>query len=310
MPGHAPCSGYRARPRTLPPVQERTIGLWMTLVAAVLFAVSAVAAADVFESVAPARVAQFRSMFAAIVLMAVAARRGMLGVGEHWWMTALMGANLAAVTVTFYWAIDRLGVGPGTTIQFAAPVLVMVWMRVVGKRHVPPLAWMAGVAAVGGTALMARAWEADVDVIGLAAAVGAALTFGTYLFLGERLGGRLPSTTTVAYGFLFSALIWLVAVPPQVSDLDGGEWAKLAFIGLAGTALPFLLEMSALRRADPGSVGVVATAEPVVSAACAWVWLGQNLSPSQVLGGALTAAAVASIHLVTARRPTLPVPPA
>lgn len=282
----------------------------MTLAAAVLFGVSAVAAADVFESVSPARVAQFRSVFAAVVLMAVAARRGLLRVGRDMWKTALMGVNLAAVTVTYYWAIDRLGVGPGTTIQFTAPVLVMVWLRVVEKRHVPPLAWLAAAAAIVGTALMARAWEGDFDGLGLAAAVAAALTFGTYLMLGERLGGRLPSLTTVAYGFLFSALIWLVAVPPQVADLDGGEWAQLAFIGLAGTALPFLLEVSALRRADPGSVGVVATAEPVVSAACAWVLLGQILAPAQVAGGALTVAAIAAIHSITARRPALPLPPA
>jgi drug/metabolite transporter (DMT)-like permease len=291
-------------------VQERTTGLWMTLAAAVLFAVSAVVAADVFEHVSPARVAQFRSVFAAIVLGAVAARRRLLGVGKDLWWTALMGANLAAVTVTFYWAIDRLGVGPGTTIQFTAPVLVMVWMRVVEKRHVPPLAWLAAVAAVLGTGLMARAWEADVDGVGLAAAVGAALTFGTYLVLGERLGSRLPSLTTVTYGFAFSALFWLLAVPPQVGDLGGGEWARLAFIGVAGTAIPFLLELSALRRADPGSVGVVATAEPVVSAACAWVFLGQALTPAQVVGGALTAVAVAAIHLTTARRRALPLPPA
>src|SRR5690606_873368 len=83
----------------------------------------------------------------------------------------------------------------------------------------------AAVAAVLGTGLMARAWEADVDGVGLAAAVGAALTFGTYLVLGERLGSRLPSLTTVTYGFAFSALFWLLAVPPQVGDLGGGEWA-------------------------------------------------------------------------------------
>src|SRR5690606_35464507 len=99
----------------------------MTFAAAVLFAVSAVVAGDVIEHVSPARVAQFRSVFAAIVLGAVPARLRLLGVRKDLWWTALMGANLAADTVTFYWAIDRLGVGSGTTIQFTAPVLVVVW---------------------------------------------------------------------------------------------------------------------------------------------------------------------------------------
>lgn len=285
---------------------ERVVGLWMTLAAAVLFAVSAVVAADVFAQVSPARVAQFRSVMAAVVLVAIARRRRALAHGGRLWQLGLLGASLAAVTVTFYWAIQRLGVGPGTTIQFTAPVLVLGWMRVVERRRVPPVAWVAAVAAVFGTALMTRAWDTGIDPLGILAGVGAALTFAAYLVLGERLGARLPSLTIIAYGFVFAALIWLVAVPPAVSDLSAGSWLRLVYIGLAGTAAPFLLEVSALRRADPGSVGVVATAEPVVGAGLAWMVLGQFLTPIQVAGGTITAVAVAAIHVFTSRRSTWP----
>lgn len=278
----------------------------MTLAAAVLFAVSAVVAADLFDSVTPARVAQGRSVFAAAVLAAVAYRRRALSGEGNIGGLVLLGANLAAITVTFYWAIERLGVGPGTTIQFTGPVLVMVWMRVVERRHVPAIAWAAGVAAVVGTALMTEAWQADLDLLGVAAGIGAAVTFATYLVLGERLGARLPSLTVITYGFIFSALIWVILVPPVVGDLTGGDWARLGFIGVVGTAGPFLLEVSALRRADPGSVGVVATAEPVVGAALAWVALSQVLTSLQVIGGVVTAVAVAAIHYLTTRRASLP----
>lgn len=282
----------------------------MTLAAAVLFAVSAVAAADVFESIEPVRVAQFRSIFAAVVLAAVAFRRGVLSHGGRIGGLMLLGANLAAVTITFYWAIERLGVGPGTTIQFTGPVLVMVWLRVVERRSVPAVAWAAGVAAVVGTALMTRAWSADLDLVGVAAGAGSSVTFASYFILGERLGSRLPSLTVMAYGFAFASLIWVVALPPAVGDLNRGDWLSLAFIGVVGTAAPFLLEVSALRRADPGSVGVVATAEPVVGAALAWVVLSQALTPLQMVGGGVTAVAVASIHYFTTRRAALPIPPA
>jgi len=40
------------------------------------------------------------------------------------------------------------------------------------------------------------------------------------------------------------------------------------------------------------------------------VFLGQALTPAQVVGGALPAVAVAAIHLTTARRRALPLPPA
>lgn len=284
----------------------RSLGLWMTLAAAVLFAGAAVVAADVFTLVAPTRVAQFRSVIAALVLGGIALRRGRIHPRGQLVGLILLGATLAAVTVTFYWAIERLGVGPGTTIQFTAPVLVLAWMRLVEGRPVPAVGWAAAATAVVGTALMTRAWDTSLDLVGVVAGVGAAVTFAAYLLLGERLGGVLPSLTVIAYGFAISAIIWLVAVPPSIGDLTPGAWWRLIFIGLAGTAAPFLLEVSALRRADPGSVGVVATTEPVVGAALAWMMLGQVLVPSQVVGGVLTAVSVAAIHLFSSRRSTWP----
>lgn len=278
----------------------------MTLGAAVLFATSAVVAADVFATVSPPRVAQFRAVTAAVVLGAIALRRGAMRPGGNLGGLFLLGLNLAAVTVTFYWAIDRLGVGPGTTIQFTAPVLVLAWMRFGEGRRVAGWAWGAAAAAVLGTALMTRAWDADVDGWGMLAGIGASVTFASYLVLGERLGGRLPALSVVAFGFFFSALVWLVAVPPQVDDLRGAALLQLTFIGVAGTAAPFLLEVSALRRVDPGTVGVVATAEPVFGAALAWVALDQVLTGGQVVGGLVTVMAVACIHLVTRRAVTWP----
>ena len=287
-------------------MSTRTIGIWMALAAAVLFGLSVVTAADVFASVSPMGAAQIRSVLAAVILSAIAYRRRLTANrGQLWWL-ALLGLNLALVTVASYLAIERLGVGPGSTIQFTGPVLVLAWMRLVEKRPVPHVAWLVAGAAVIGTGLMTQAWDGDLDGLGVAAGVVAAFTFASYLVLGERLGAALPSLTVLAYGFAFSALIWVVVLPPQWSGLGTGAWARLVFIATIGTVAPFLLEISALRRADPGSVGVVATAEPVVGAAVAWVALGQALTPVQLVGGLVTVIAIAGIHHVTSRRTTWP----
>lgn len=286
-------------------------GLWLALVAAVLFGVSGVVAADAFDAVDPVRVAQYRSVMAAAVLMAVAARRGVLAIRGHAGTIVVFGGLLASVTITYYWAIDRLGVGPGVTIQFLGPILVLGWMRVVQRRRVPLPAWLAAVAAVLGTAGMNGGWQAGPDLLGVAAGLGAALSFAGYLLVGERLGSRLPGLTVTAWGFTVSALIWLVAVPPAVVDVSGRVWGQLIWVALAGTAVPFLLEVAALRRADPGRVGVVATAEPVVAAAVAWLALGQALSPIQLTGGAFVVAGVATVqwfaHAATPDVPPTPV---
>ena len=263
-------------------------GLLLTMAAATLAAIGGVVAADVFSTVDPVVVAQYRSVIAAAVLVPIAYWRRMTMTGGRLPQLAMFGTVLAALTITFYWSIDRLGVGPGTTLQFTAPVVVLIWIRFVQRRAVANRTWLAAGLAVLGTAVMLRAWDLEsIDPIGLLAGVGSMLLYATYLLSAEHLGRRLPDLTIIAYGFAISALIWVVVVPPSIIDAPATVWVQIAWVGLMATAVPFLLMVMALSRADSGSVGVVATFEPVVAATAAWIYLGQSLSWIQVVGGAM-----------------------
>ena len=280
-------------------VANQRLGIALALTAAFLWGVSGAVAADAFADVSPARVAQARAMMTALILVPYAWWRGMLSPrGMFRWFIPL-GINLAVVNVTFYWAIDRLGVGPGATIQFLGPILVLGWMVVVQGRTVAPAAWLAAVLAVTGVALASRAWDiGTVDWVGIAAGLASAVTFASYLLLGEHLGRRLPAVTVLAWAFVVASLLWAVAQPlwSFPVDLPGEVWAKLIWVGVTGTAIPFLVEFAALQRVASGIVGVVATAEPVIGAAAAWVLLDQRLSSAQILGGLMVVVAVASIQ--------------
>lgn len=275
-------------------------GVALALIAAVFFGVSGVVAADAFAAVDPIQLAQIRSVGAALLLGAIAYRRRAVATGGRLGELFFFGVILAAVTAAFYVAIDRLGVGPGVTVQFLGPVLVLVWMVLVQRRAVPRLAWAAAVVAVTGTALVNRAWDvAALDGVGVAAGLAAAVTFAAYLVMGERLGRSLTGLGVTAYGFAFSALIWVVASPVTVPQVPAMVWVELGWVVVGGTVLPFLLEIAAVRRADPGRVGVAATTEPVIAALVAWVALGQGLSVVQLVGVGMVAAGVATIQLVT-----------
>jgi drug/metabolite transporter (DMT)-like permease len=120
----------------------------------------------------------------------------------------------------------------------------------------------------------------------------------SYLLIAEHLGRELEAATIMAWGFVVASLFWLVAQPLWnfPVDLPGTVWAKLVWVGIAGTAVPFLVEAAALRRASSGVVAVVATAEPVIGAAAAWVLIDQGLLPVQIVGSLMVVAGVASIQ--------------
>ena len=276
-----------------------TAGIVFALTAAALYGVSGAIAADVFDVVSPARVSQIRAFIAAAVLVPYAWYRGMLNPRGQIRLLAVLGLNLALVGLTFYWALDRLGVGPGATMQYLGPFMVLGFMALVQHRPVSRFTWAAAGLAVLGVVLITEAWSLeDLDLLGLASGIATAGLFAGYFLLGEHLGKNLPALTMIAWAFGFASIFWLAVLPVWSfpTGLSGTVWAELVWVGIGGTALPFLAQFAALRRVASGIVGVVATAEPVIAAGAAWVLLSQSLSPVQVAGGLVVVLAVAAVH--------------
>jgi drug/metabolite transporter (DMT)-like permease len=275
--------------------QFRRSALWFALGAAVLWGVSGTVAADVFDKVPPPRIAEVRALVAALFLIPYAGVRGRLRTQGHLARLVVFGIVLATVHVTYYWAMEGLGVGPGVTVQFLAPILVLLWLRFARGRNAPTGAWVAAMVAVVGLVLVTRAWEtASLDGWAMLAGLGSAVTFATYLLMGEELSRRIGAVTTLAYGFAVAAVFWLVVQPLWTfpAGLEMRDISELVWVGVGGTMIPFLLEMAALRRAAAGLVGVIATVEPVIASATAWAFLAQALHPVQVVGGVIVVGAV------------------
>lgn len=289
-----------------------TRGALLAIFAATLWGVSGVIAGGVFDVVPPARVAEARSLIALVVLVPYAAFRGELRPQGGMWKFALLGLNLALVSVTFYWALEALGVGPGATIQFLGPILVLGWL--VGVKHltVRPIVWVAAGAAVVGVGFVTKAWTLDSsDVLGIGAGLVSAAAFAVYLLYGEYLGKTYKPVHIATWGFIFASLFWVVVLPLWTfpTAIGAGAWIGLVIIGVLGTAVPFIAEFAALRLIQSGIVGVIATAEPAISAVAAVIMLGQALDPVQWVGVAVVVTAVATVQRwgLAGTHPTSPI---
>jgi drug/metabolite transporter (DMT)-like permease len=293
-------------------IDRTTQGALLALLAATLWGITGAIAGGVFAVVSPARVTQSRALIALTVLLPYAAHRGVLHLEGGFWKFALLGLNLAIVNVTFYWALDALGVGPGATIQFLAPILVLGWMTVVHRIRVRALVWVAALSAIAGVGLVTQAWQLESsDMFGVMAGLMSAATFASYLIYGEFLGRTYKPAQIAAWGFVFAAAFWLVILPIWTfpTDIGAAAWRDLLIIGVLGTAVPFILGFAALRLASSGVVGVVATAEPAVAAIAAAILLGQALAPIQWFGVAVVVVAIATVQRVglTGAHPTSPI---
>jgi drug/metabolite transporter (DMT)-like permease len=230
---------------------------------------------------------------------------------------AMLGvAGLAAVHATYFLAIERLQIGVAVTIQYLAPLLLLVWLRLVHRRQLPSSLWGAVGLSVVGCFFVVRAYDAgDLDGLGVAAAFGATVSFAVYMVGSERAGHRHEPVTTLVWAFGFASLFWALVEPWwgfPFGDFSSADHALLgAGVIVIGTLLPFICMVAALRHIPAPRAAVVATLEPVLAAVFAWIIHDEALAAVQVAGGLAVLAAVAWVQ---SRQPDLeaelaPAPP-
>ncbi|HXF56315.1 MAG TPA: DMT family transporter [Actinomycetota bacterium] len=288
------------------PGHRAALALLSVVLAGACWGLSAVLAVTAFErGVPPVRMAQARVAVAMALLGPYLAwrQRGLLrpppGAGP-----ALVGFGLsvALVNAAYYVAIDRLSVGVAISVQYTAPVLLLALGAVRGGSRPGALGWAAALLTVAGVVLVTGALHASgLDLAGVGAAAGSAVTFASYLLTAEAAGRRGCHPATILFwGFLVAVAFWTVAAPwwswPAGRLADRRAALAVVGVGVVGTLLPFLLTVRAVRVLSPALAGVAATVEPPFATAFAWALLGQRLEPVQAVGAALVLAGVGLAH--------------
>jgi drug/metabolite transporter (DMT)-like permease len=268
------------------------------VVAAFCWGLSAIFAKGAFESgIPPERMAEARIAVAGILLLAflVLERRDLLRPPFAALLPAgIFGVSLVLVNLSYYVAIDRMPVGVAIALQYTAPVFVLAVTGLMGGRAPGALVWIAGILTLVGAVLVSGAYAGfgGVDPIGLLAGFASAVSFAMYLLSAEAAGRRgAHPATLLAVGFVVAAAIWTVVLPwwtwPVGYLGDPANVLRVFGVGVVGTLLPFLLVLAALRVISSALAGIAATFEPVFASALAFLLLGQNLTPAQLVGGGL-----------------------
>jgi inner membrane transporter RhtA len=259
-------------------------------------------AKSLFPAIGAAGTSALRVGFSALILIAVwRPWRRSLPAREAGWI-ALYGSALGLMNLLFYLALARLPLGPAVAIEFVGPLAVAL----IASRRRSDFLWI-GLAILGLMLLLPIATTDGIDPVGVALDLGAALAWALYILFGQR-AGRVDGGQAVSLGMLTAAL---VAAPFGVAEAGASLLApEILLSGLAvaimSSALPYSLEMVALRRLDRKSFGVLMSLEPAVAACAGLVLLGERISAVQWLAISLVIAASVGIT-VGSRRSAPPV---
>jgi inner membrane transporter RhtA len=138
-----------------------------------------------------------------------------------------------------------------------------------------------------------------VSLVGIGLALLAGAFWAAYILAGGRLGRRVPGTTGVAAGMLVAALVTLPFGVAQAGTKLLTPNLFLLGVGVAvlSSALPYTLEMIALRAIPARVFGVMMSIEPAIAALSGWLFLQEHLSGAQWLAMLCVIAASAGINL-------------
>jgi inner membrane transporter RhtA len=271
-------------PAPLPPVPAVVMAIFSVVGGAAM-------AKGLFPALGAAGTAGIRIGLSAVILLAVFRPPLARFSAAQWRAVVPYGVVLGLMNFVFYLAIARIPLGLAVTLEFTGPLGVAV----VGSRRPLDLAWVA--LAGAGIALIAP-WSGSgqgIDPIGILFALFAGACWAAYIVLGGRLSRVLTEGAAVATGMMVAAL---TTVPFAFAI---GAFAKAtpallatgAVVALLSSALPYFLEMVALRALPARTFGILMSLEPAVAALAGLVLLGEQLTGAQWMSVALVISASA-----------------
>jgi inner membrane transporter RhtA len=254
--------------------------------------VGAAVAVHLFGFVGPGGAVLLRVGGGALIL--VAARRGLplRASRQAYGVAILFGLTLACMNFVFYLALARIPLGIAVTIEFVGPLGVAV----AGSRRVIDFVWVAMAAA--GIILFAPWTGARLDPVGIVLALAAGGCWAAYIILSARMGRHFSDNGGLALALCVGALLLLPVGLQSAGSALLNPLVLLAggVVALFSSALPYALEIEALRRLPTHVFGIMMSAEPAVAALAGLVLLGERLSGRDILALVLVTGATLGVE--------------
>ena len=272
------------------------------LVAAFSVQGGAAIAKGIFPYIGVAATATVRIVLSAIILLAVFRPAVHRFTVAQWRAVVPYGITIGVMNLLFYEALVRIPLGLAVALEFVGPLAVAI----VGSRRALDVVWVG--LAMAGIALIAP-FQADdaVDPVGVTYALLTGACWAAYIVVGGRVSQRLDAGVAVATGMAVAALVVMpfALVDGGIEKFAPGLLVPCVALAVLSSALPFTLEMKALRLLPGRKFSVFMSLEPVIAALCGLVLLGEHLTRTQWIAVALVVVASAGATASVRRRTDL-----
>jgi len=218
-------------------------------------------------------------------------------------LCALVGTlGVACSNYFYYLAVQKSTVSLAITVQYTAPIWVLMYMVGRGREPATFQKGAAALVAMIGTALAIGVFHSGVQpsAIGIGAALLASFGYSFYNIAGQGLVTRNHPFTVMFYLLLSSALLWLVVNPPwrvMAQHFSREQWGFLFIFACISMVLPYMFYLTGLKYLDPTRAVITSCLEPVFAILFAVLFVQETLRPLQVAGIAAVLAATVMVQI-------------
>jgi drug/metabolite transporter (DMT)-like permease len=220
-----------------------------------------------------------------------------------WCKCMVMGAaGISGSNFFYYVAIKRTTIAIGITMQYLAPIVVLLYMVAVHRQR-PTLQRIAGVlVAVLGSAMTIGLFHTEwrLNMVGVAAGIASAVAFAFYNVMGHGLLEHYDRWTVFMFAMMGSAIAWLFVNPPwriAAAHYTAAQWGFMFLFSAFASVLAYGLYFAGLQYLDPTRAIVASCLEAVFAVVIAIVYPGEVPSLLQVAGIVLVLTATIVVQL-------------
>lgn len=246
-----------------------------------------------------------RLTFAAILLFIIFRPWRFTPKKTEWKVVIIYGVAMGAMNLSFYTAINRIPLGIALALEFTGPLAVALF----SSRSKKDLLWVFF--AIAGILLLLPLTKASehIDPTGIAFALFAGMCWAVYIVIGKRAVAGKHSGAIAAWGLLIGAIM-IAPIAIGTTDIASINQHTLIMgfgVALLSSAVPYTLELMALKRLPAKTFSIFTSLEPAIGAASGFIFLSEKLLPIHLLAIALVITASAGSSYFSTRRPKVEV---
>lgn len=292
------------------PTATGAAGYLFIALAAVLWGSLGVVSRLILErGVEPLELSFWRAMLAGGLFAAHATWRGKVRVerGDYPVLAAFAVVGVSVFYLSYLFAVRAGGAALAALLLYTAPAWVAVasalWLRepMTRAKMIALALTLVGVACV---ALGARDAAAGVRIG--AAAIGwgllSGVAYASYYLFGKRYFVRYEAPTLFMYVLPLGALVLLPGI--QFTPKSAATWGWILFVGFVPTYLALQLYEAGLKRVEATRAVTIATLEPVVASALAYLVWGEAWGRLGLAGAVLVLTGVLVMARAEPARPS------